>query len=52
MVEDVPQMALNTWLNDPDSRKVLEGDYVYMGVGVAHAEGDRWFITQILVNAL
>ena len=46
------QTALNIWINDPDKEKSLLGDWVYTGVGAVETEDHRWYIVQILVNAI
>ncbi len=43
-------LALNGWLNNPQHRDNIEGNYNLTGVGVAK-DGNKYYITQIFVNS-
>lgn len=50
VAEDLANYAVNGWLNSPDHRQNIEGDYNLTGVGVAKSSSGEYFFTQIFVK--
>ena len=42
--------ALRQWLNSPQHRRTLEGDYLLTGIGVARGPHGRFYFTQIFIR--
>ncbi len=44
------RQALRGWLNSPDHRQALEGDFDVTGVGIAVSDRGEYFFTQIFIQ--
>lgn len=47
-----PKQVVNLWLNSSGHRKNIEGNYNITGIGIAHGENGRVFVTQIFLKEL
>lgn len=45
-----PKSVVNLWLNSAGHRKNIEGDYNLTGIGIAHDENNRVYVTQIFIR--
>jgi len=48
---DPTDIVVDEWLNNPDHRKNIEGDYNLTAVGVAIGDSKEYFLTQIFVKS-
>lgn len=44
---DDAESVVNSWLNSPDHKEIIEGDYSHSGFGVFQNEQGRYFFTQL-----
>lgn len=45
-----PESLINAWANSEAHRKVLEGDFTHMGIGVADDDDGNRYYTQFMVR--